>query len=253
MAYQAFTFAQQPERVAQATFFNEIGWPAFMCKDNNEQRFWPLLETLFPDFQLMVCSGDEVVAVGHAIPLYWDGTIEGLPDGWGAALAQGVHDFKRRRRANCASALSIVVHPEHRRKGLSRQVLEAMRANVKTLGLGGLLAPVRPSLKQDYPHTPMEQYISWRQPDGSPFDPWVRVHWRLGAKILTPAPESMYIVGSVSEWAEWTGLDFPQSGNYVVPGALRPVKIDVDRDYGLYIEPNVWLHHALGSRGAQKC
>ncbi len=126
MPYQAFTFEQRPDLVEQAALFNELGWPIFMCQDPNEQQYWSLLETLFPQFQLMLCLADEVVAVGSAIPLNWDGTTEGLPNGWGAALAQGIDDFQQMRSVNCASALSVVVHPEHRRKGLSRLVLQAI-------------------------------------------------------------------------------------------------------------------------------
>lgn len=248
MALKAFTFAQRPELVEQAALFNDIGWPAFMCQDSNEQRYWPRLETSFPEFQLMLCADDQVVAVGHAIPLYWDGTVSGLPDGWGAALAQGVHDFRQERPVNCASALSVVVHPDYQRKGLSRLVLEAMRATVKAEGINNLIAPVRPSLKQLYPFTTIEQYTTWRQPDGSPFDPWVRVHWRLGARVLAPAPESMSIEGSVSQWARWTGMEFPNSGEYLVPGALQPVKIDIAKGYGCYKDPNVWMHHALSPK-----
>jgi len=45
---------------------------------------------------------------------------------------------------------------------------------------------------------------------------------------------------------EWCGLEFPESGNYVVEGALVPVEIDRERDYGAYREPNVWMRHPRG-------
>jgi hypothetical protein len=31
----------------------------------------------------------------------------------------------------------------------------------------------------------------------------------------------------------------------VVPDGLVPVQVDRDRDLGLYVEPNVWVHHDL--------
>jgi hypothetical protein len=31
-----------------------------------------------------------------------------------------------------------------------------------------------------------------------------------------------------------------------VPGALEPVEMDVEADTGVYVEPNVWMHHAIG-------
>ena len=56
----------------------------------------------------------------------------------------------------------------------------------------------------------------------------------------------MTIPGTVAEWEEWTDMTFPDSGTYVVPGALVPVQIDLEGDRGLYVEPNVWLEHIVG-------
>jgi hypothetical protein len=42
---------------------------------------------------------------------------------------------------------------------------------------------------------------------------------------------------------EWCGLEFPESGSYVVEGALVPVEIDREGDRGSYREPNVWMRH----------
>jgi hypothetical protein len=41
-------------------------------------------------------------------------------------------------------------------------------------------------------------------------------------------------------------MEFPGSGHYVVPGALSPVRVDIERDEGLYVEPNLWVRHDLG-------
>ena len=38
---------------------------------------------------------------------------------------------------------------------------------------------------------------------------------------------------------------FPESDAYVVPGALSPVVMDLERDLGSYEEPNVWMHHPV--------
>jgi hypothetical protein len=49
------------------------------------------------------------------------------------------------------------------------------------------------------------------------------------------------IEGSASDWAAWTGMVFPDDGDYVVPGGLVPVEL---RDgHGVYREPCVWLSH----------
>jgi hypothetical protein len=67
----------------------------------------------------------------------------------------------------------------------------------------------------------------------------------LGAKIIKPCHEAMTIRGTRAEWEEWTGLFFQQSGKYVIPGALNPIDMDLGNDEGVYIEPNVWMHHSL--------
>jgi hypothetical protein len=55
----------------------------------------------------------------------------------------------------------------------------------------------------------------------------------------------MAISGTVSEWESWTGMRFPESGEYIVPDALVPVIVDVAADRCDYVEPNVWMVHTL--------
>jgi len=82
----------------------------------------------------------------------------------------------------------------------------------------------------------MERYIRWRNDDGLPFDPWMRVHAQLGGEIVKVCSRSMHITGTVEDWERWTGMRFQESGKYVVPGALVPVKIDRDENQGIYTE-----------------
>jgi uncharacterized protein (AIM24 family) len=55
----------------------------------------------------------------------------------------------------------------------------------------------------------------------------------------------MTIVGTVTEWARWTGMTFSSSGAFAVEGALAPVNISLEHDQGVYVEPNIWVHHTL--------
>jgi hypothetical protein len=104
---------------------------------------------------------------------------------------------------------------------------------------------VRPNQKALYPLTPIANYIDWQTADGRPFDAWLRVHARLGGEIIKVCERSMVIRGSREEWAAWTGLSFPESGVYIVPGALHPVDFDLKRGEGVYVEANVWVAHRL--------
>jgi len=88
--------------------------------------------------------------------------------------------------------------------------------------------------------TAIDRYVTWRREDGQLLDPWMRVHERLGARVATSLPRSLRITGSVGEWESWTGITFPESGDYVFPEGLTTVHIDRLTDHELYWEPNVW-------------
>ncbi len=107
-----------------------------------------------------------------------------------------------------------------------------MRNVAQRNGLRHLIAPVRPSWKDRYPLTPIQNYVRWRRPDGQLLDPWMQTHERLGARVATPLPRSLRITGTVADWASWTGLAFPETGDYVFPQGLATVHIDRDRDTG---------------------
>jgi hypothetical protein len=83
--------------------------------------------------------------------------------------------------------------------------------------------------------------------DGLPVDPWVRVHVRLGARLVKVCPLSMSVPGTLAQWREWTGLALTSSGSHDVPGALSPVHVSVEHDCAVYVEPNVWVHHRLAA------
>jgi RimJ/RimL family protein N-acetyltransferase len=144
----------------------------------------------------------------------------------------------------------IVVREDHLGRGLSGACIRAMAEVVAARGAADLVAPVRPTLKHRYPLIPMERYADWRRPDGAPFDPWLRAHERAGGKRLGVAPAAMTVVGTVAEWETWTEMAFPSSGEFVVPGGLVPVDIDVERDEGRYEEPGCWMRHRCPPRKA---
>ena len=101
-------------------------------------------------------------------------------------------------------------------------------------------------MKHRYPLISMVDYITWTHDDsGAPFDAWLRVHWRVGAQMVSVASKSMRITGTIAEWESWTQMRFPQSGAHIVSGALSPVMMDLEADQGVYVEPNVWMLHTL--------
>jgi GNAT superfamily N-acetyltransferase len=238
------THADRPELGEACEEWYGSVWPEFMLHDAVCKRLWGHLDDDFPTFQLYLLDGSEVVGFGNTIPFAWDGAPERLPGGVDGVLERGVAGLARGLPATTLSALLAVVRPDRRGGGLSARLIEGMREIGRASGLSGLVAPVRPTLKATYPLTPIDAYSGWRREDGLLFDPWLRVHARLGAEVLGIAAESLTVAGTVEEWERWAGMAFPASGEYVVPGALVPVTIDRDLDSGLYVEPNIWMQHA---------
>ena len=175
----------------------------------------------------------------------WDGTVDGLPGGVDDMLIRAFGDDGPDAPPTALSALQAVVVGEQRGRGLSYAIIREMGAVARRHGFTDLIAPVRPTWKSRYPLAPMERYMRWERGDGLPFDPWLRVHRRLGAEMLAVAEASMIVTGTVAEWEEWTEMAFPESGQFVVPGALVPVTVDRKHDEGRYAEPNVWMRHRV--------
>lgn len=236
--------SERPELIEQADALNGAAWPEPMYH-NSTGNCWGALFDPFLEYQLVFCDEGRVIAVGHTIPLRWAGTLNDLPAGWDAVLVRGVEEQRAGVTPNTLSALAAVIAPEYKGKGLSQQIILAMRQVAAAHNFGALIAPVRPNQKALYPLIDMERYLQWQNAKQEPFDAWVRTHWKLGARILKVAPQSMVIKGNVAEWEQWTGLKFPDSGAYVVAGLLAPVQIDRSQDLGLYNDENVWMQHSI--------
>jgi GNAT superfamily N-acetyltransferase len=227
---------------------SEAVWAEFIHHDAVAAEHWDGLYGLFADYQFALLSrrSGAVAGVANSVPLVWESDVGQLPEeGWDWALIKSAMDRRQGLTPNMLCAIQIAISPGFQGRGLSRIMLDEMIALGRAKNLSVVIAPVRPSLKDRYPLTPIDTYIKWADERGLPYDPWLRVHVRRGGRILKPCHAAMKIVGTVSEWEEWTGLRFFESGNYVVPGALLPVTIHLEEDVGEYIEPNVWVVHEV--------
>ena len=227
---------------------SEISWPEFMLHDSIANENWHELFDRFSEYQfaLLDTETNRMAAMGNSLPFCWDGDVSDLPEGgWDWVFVKAIEDHKNNAKPNIQSAIQIAIHPDYQSQGLSSKMVAAMRGIAKSKGFKHLVAPVRPNHKSKYPLTSIDDYIQWTNDEGLPFDAWLRVHVRAGAKIIKPCHEAMLIRGTRLEWEKWTGLKFPQSGQYYIPGALNPMEMDVEKDEGTYIEPNVWMVHQV--------
>jgi GNAT superfamily N-acetyltransferase len=209
--------------------------------------YWERLHETFGRYQLVLVSPDnEILATARGIPANWDGTPVGLGPGLDAAIEAGfaLHDGKREPNTLCA--LGIEVAPSHQGAGLGTVMLQALRAIAREAGFGQVIVPVRPTWKDRYPLVAIERYARWTTDGGWPFDPWLRTQVCAGGKLSVPTSRSSLITGSVANWESWTGMRFPDTDDYVIPGGLATVRIDRDADLGTYWEPSVWVVHESG-------
>lgn len=238
---QVWTLQERPERADSMRRLGREAWPEFL--HHSDVEHWGRLFDELASYQLLLFEWDTLVGLGHAAPISWSGEWWDLPRTIEEILLRAVRPAGEGFPATDLCALAAVVDGAHRRRGMSRRIVTAMIELARRRGLRSLLAPVRPVEKAMHPFVPMEEYIGLTRPDGKAFDPWLRVHLDLGGTILGIAPATLRVEGTVRDWEDWTGMRFPATGSYAVPGALLPIRIDRGRDLGIYEEPNVWVRH----------
>jgi GNAT superfamily N-acetyltransferase len=151
------TFVPVDEDLRASPAFDALrrGWPEIVFHDAISNEYWSRIYSERPEFQFALVEDGELLAEGNSIP------VSGLPASWRGAFPNAFGGDTPDRLC----ALAILVDPDHQGKGLSRLMLEHMRALAHERGWE-LVAPVRPSLKHRYPLTPIERYAEWRRADG---------------------------------------------------------------------------------------
>ena len=224
MGPQVVRYSERPELWDSISDLSDEVWPEYNTHGQTLNYYWNQLYDVFPDWQFVLYDPGEavVLAEGHTVPLAWDGTDPGLGPGIDATVTAGFALQAAGGKPTAASALAAEIPPRHQGRRLSGVLLGAMSRLAHDAGLSHLIAPVRPNLKDRYPTIPIERYAHWTRPDGEPFDPWVRVHTRMGARIGPAIPHSLHITGTVAEWESWTRMPSPRRATMSSPTAWRP-------------------------------
>ncbi|AYG04629.1 hypothetical protein D7I44_14595 [Gryllotalpicola protaetiae] len=223
--------------------FLDQGWPAFISADAVAAQYLPSVRERFADLELLVVDGDRYVGAGWAVPIVWDGSAGSLPEGYSDSLRRSVTE-ETAHTPNTLVVCAAQIDQAEQGRGIAADLLRAFREQAVARGLEYLIVPLRPTLKHRYPLTAIADYAAWIRADGAPFDPWLRTHWRMGARVLATAAQSQTMTGTIAEWEDWTGMTLPDAGDYIIPGGLAPLRID-DNGNGTYVEPNIWVQHPL--------
>ena len=200
------------------------------------QRRQRLAEDL-PELSWVVLGEAGPVAAVRAARLRWDGTPDGAPAAGAAeALGRAGEDG-----ADTLAVLDVTVAAAARGHGVGRAVVAGLDERRRDHGLGRTLLLLRPHAKVAYPLIPFGRYASSVTGDGAPFDPWFRTAWQAGYRPVLGVDRSLEARADVAAWQRWLGLEVPGSGPYLVPGALKPAIVELERDEGRYREPHLWV------------
>ncbi|MFT3731131.1 MAG: GNAT family N-acetyltransferase [Hyphomicrobium sp.] len=186
----------------------------------------------------------ELVATGMCVPINLANDIALPREGWDWIVDTA--SVQKGHFANFIGALSISVPEAHRHRGLARDLVKAMRVVAGLHGCTGVVAPVRPSEKKNHPFVDMKQYVSWRDDRGRIFDPWLRSHVAAGGVLRSVCDRSMVVEQPIEFWKDWAaGESLDRRGMITLKGGLAPLFVDPGKGIGSYIEPNVWVWHAV--------
>lgn len=260
------TAEENPELIHECLPIMCSGWPRFLMEDPATVGIWDILFRYFPQgqFALREIKSGNIMALGLTAWLNWNGTDECLPDeGWHWVLHHARTDLilmnntlKRSYSdlgeyetesytSGVLSAVAAVVNPAFRGGGLAVYLINQMKQLARNLGIRRVIAPLRPSKKELYPLTPITRYVSWVREDGLPYDPWIRIHLRLGAHLAGICEHSIQISATLDTWSEWSGLIFPEDGLYILPGGAAPLTVSRVNNCGDYTAGGIWVVHEV--------
>lgn len=230
---------------AQVEAFNI--WPDYILADTINQQYWERLYSEFPEYQFFLMDGDKVVGNGNCVPLHLSKEENAnLPDGgWDWALEKAFLDSEKGIEPNALCALQIGLNKEYQGKGISSQLVVCMKDIALSKIFMSFILPIRPNQKSQFPLIPMESYIQWTNEIGLPYDAWIRTHVKNGAEVVKVCKRSMYVSENIKEWERWSNLRFQSTGDYILPFLLNPIRIDLNTQNGMYVEPNVWMRYSL--------
>lgn len=244
MDIQVVSHRDRPEFSGRLSELEGESFPEFLLHDGfDECRPHLLAEFALYQLYFIDPDGGNLLGAGNALP-YFRQAGEPLPK-FQQLLTTAPEQFRQGIMPNVLCPVQAMVVDDARGSGVSERIISAYKELASTDGLKAVCVPVRPTLKPLYPLAPIQRYVTWTRENGEKFDPWLRMQERTGAQFTEIAYDSTVITAPVSDWESWTGMKFPESGEYVIQGGHVPLVIDRENDTGRYSEPHVWYTYQL--------
>ncbi len=189
--------------------------------------------------------------VGHGITtrIAWDQNKEHLPSGWqGVVRTSYLQTHVEHADKDTLVGLFIFIEDQFRQQGWANNVIEEMRSLAKQQNLRALIIPLRPPLryKKEYAAMPMVDFAGLRRDDGHPQDHWIRLHTRLGAKVLCASEKSHQHAMSVQDFhSQFSATPLTHSGDVLIErnGEWYKIYADLEHDFVLINQGCVWVQH----------
>lgn len=248
VSYQWVTASVRPDLAGEAEAAFRERWPEFIFHDPVPPAYLPRIPAYFAEDDVLLLDEGRVAAGGSGVPFAYNGDTTDLPEGHDGAFVRSVDDREAGRTPSALCFMAAAVHRDYDKQGLAQQVLQQLTERAGSAGLEHVFAPLRPTWKSKYPTVTMARYATWVREDGLSIDPWIRTHQRMATRIIGPAPDSMVIPGTVTQWETCAEMPFPKSGEYIIPEALNVLQVDRETDRALYRDENLWMEHDPGRR-----
>ncbi len=243
MKYGVYSLKERHDLIQQVADLDDRSWPIFL--QNGDAKSWKHLYDELADTVILFVNNDKVISAGFTVPIQWNNELTDLPASIEEILQRGLEIKYSNQEPDTLVPIGALVDKHYQGQGLSRAILIEMKKLAAKLNLSKLIVPVRPTHKSRYPLQSITEYTSWKNKDNQYYDPWLRVHEKLGAKIIKITASTLTVKGSLLDWSKWTNMVFPSSGEYVVPGALSTVNVDIVNNIAQYQDPNVWMQHPM--------
>lgn len=253
------SLADRPDLEKACTAIENESWstPGFLYFSASFRGDYFALLRRYNDHQLCLVDDDSGFpkVFGNSVPVPFVAPSD-LPDeGWDWVVGQARARAPSTRRGDAPlpvdpgqtmlAVLAISIPSLHRSSGIARRMFDAFRDLARSRGYRSIVAPARPTAKIHHPWVPIEEYLTWTDSSGRSYDPWLRSHLAAGGRVAGVCPRSMVVDEPLGFWEIWSQRRFERSGQYLLPGCLVPIDIDVEAGRGRYVEPGIWVVYDL--------
>ena len=195
----------------------------------------------------------ELVAHAIASRIDWNGEPMSLPRGWQRTVRYCYENVAQHKRpANTLVGLFINVEQEFRRHGWAARVIEGMKDLARRRSLTSIVIPLRLPTRYERHNAamPFEEFAFLKRDDGEYRDHWLRLHVRLGARVIGHCNTSHQHAMNLDDFYQQFELDGGVASGCRVArrhDEWYEVYINVECDYVVINQGCVWVEYAIDS------